>query len=248
MLKVSIILATLLQFSLSNGEEIVDEMSFNSTASSCTYSCGTKAASKYNLGSNGLNLITAFEGWSSTCYKDSVGVWTIGYGHACQGSSDDLPEYGVSCGAGHCSGSLTKSQGKKVLDADVDGFEKCVRKAVEVPITQNQFDALVSFSYNNGCGALQGSTFLKKLNAGTMNDKKAQFQLSQWHSGCLAGLERRRFTESQLWSSCASDFGCNDNACDISNKYPKCESNCEYCDHCGGCTGDGKSLPACVNP
>ena len=45
---------------------------------SCSYSCGTNSASSYSTGSNGVNMITAFEGFSSTCYKDSVGVWTIG--------------------------------------------------------------------------------------------------------------------------------------------------------------------------
>ena len=59
----------------------------------CDYSCSTSSRN-HDMGSNGLNLLTYFEGFSSTCYKDSVGVWTIGYGHACQDNSDDLPQYG----------------------------------------------------------------------------------------------------------------------------------------------------------
>ncbi|CAM9155566.1 unnamed protein product [Ectocarpus fasciculatus] len=214
----------------------------------CSYSCGTSSASSLSLGSNGLDLITAFEGFSSTCYQDSVGVWTIGYGHACQDSSDDLPQYGVSCGAGYCSGTLTESEGKQVLDDDAANFVSCVRNYVKVPVTQNQFDALVSFSYNNGCGALQDSTLLSELNAGSLTDKEAQYQFTRWHSSCLAGLERRRFTESQLFSSCSTNFGCTSSDCGISYNYPECSSNCQYCSACGGCGGDSYSLPECVNP
>lgn len=237
-------IAVLSTLAIANSEKV----GLNATESSCSYSCGTNSASAYSLGNNGLNLITAFEGWSSTCYKDSVGVWTIGYGHACQDSSDDLPQYGVSCGAGYCSGSLTETQGMEVLNTDTEGFAQCVRNAVKVPITQNQFDALVSFSYNNGCGALNDSTLLSELNAGTVTDKEAQYQLTRWHSGCLGGLERRRFTESQLWSSCSSNFGCTHSNCDISYNYQSCSSNCQYCSACGGCGSDAYSLPTCVNP
>ena len=87
--------------------------------SGCTYSCGVHSTSGMTTGSNGLNLITAFEGWSSKCYKDSGGTWTIGYGHACQSSADELPQYGVTCHSGKCSGTLTQSEGKKVLNDDL---------------------------------------------------------------------------------------------------------------------------------
>lgn len=180
--------------------------------------------------------------------QDSVGVWTIGYGHACQDSSDELPEYGVTCHAGYCSGSLTEAEAEEVLADDLEGFESCVQKYVKVPITQNQFDALVSFSYNVGCGGLQDSTLLAELNAGTLTDKEAQYQFTRWHSSCLAGLERRRFTESQLFSTCSTNFGCTHSNCDISYNYPQCKSNCQYCSACGGCSGDSYTMPTCVNP
>lgn len=214
----------------------------------CTYSCGTASASSYTTGTNGLNMITAFEGFSSTCYQDAVGVWTIGYGHACQDSSDDLPQYGVSCGAGYCSGSLTEPEGEEVLLTDLKYFESCVQGAVKVPITQNQFDSFVSFSYNNGCGGFQSSTLLSELNAGTLTDKEAQYQFTRWHSSCLAGLERRRFAESLLFSSCDTNFGCTHDDCAISYHYPECTSNCQYCSACGGCSGDTYTLSTCVNP
>lgn len=177
-----------------------------------------------------------------------MGVWTIGYGHACQDSSDELPEYGVTCHAGYCSGSLTEAEAEQVLADDLDGFASCVQKAVKVDITQNQFDAMVSFSYNVGCGGFQDSTLLKELNSGDLSDKEAQYQFTRWHSSCLAGLERRRFTESQLFSSCDSNFPCTHSNCDISYNYPECQSNCQYCSACGGCKGDAYSMPECVNP
>ena len=211
----------------------------------CKYGCSMRSASSYSIGNNGLDLITAFEGWSSTCYKDSVGVWTIGYGHACQSSSDDLPEYGVTCTAGSCSGSLTEKQGKEVLDKDLDGFEKCVRNAVRVSITQNQFDAMVSFAFNVGCGGFESSTFLNLLNKGSLTDAEAQAQLTRWHSGCLGGLERRRFTESQLFSTCAGRFGCTHASCGISYHYEECSGGCNYCSSCGGCKGSSYTMPTC---
>ena len=212
----------------------------------CDYSCPLKSASSYNLGSNGLSLLTAFEGFSSTCYKDTEGIYTIGYGHACLSSSTNLPEYGVTCTAGSCSGTLTESHGEEVLAKDVASFEACVQSNVKVSITQNQFDSLVSFAYNVGCGAFSGSTLLSKLNGGTLTDAEAQYQFTRWHSGCTAGLERRRFTESQLFSTCSS-IPCTSKSCSISYNYPACASNCQYCSKCGGCSGSSYSFNGCAS-
>lgn len=191
-------------------------------------------------------MLTHFEGFSSTCYKDSVGVWTIGYGHACQDNSDDLPQYGVTCKSGTCSGTLTESQAKSVLNDDVNTFSTCIKNSVKVNITQNQFDAMVSFAFNVGCSGFQTSTLLSELNSGKLTDASAQYQFSRWHSGCIAGLERRRFTESQLFSTCANPFGCTKSSCSISSNYPKCQSNCQYCSACGGCSGSTYTLPTCT--
>ena len=212
----------------------------------CEYDCSVKSASSYKLGSNGLSLLTAFEGFSSTCYKDTEGIYTIGYGHACQSSSTDLPQYGVKCTSGTCSGSLTESQAEEVLANDVATFESCVQSHVKVSLTQNQFDALVSFSYNIGCSAFSGSTLLSEINSGSLTDAEAQYQFTRWHSGCTTGLERRRFTESQLFSTCKS-ISCSSSSCSISYNYPKCSSGCEYCSKCGGCSGDSYSFSQCAN-
>jgi lysozyme len=217
-----------------------------SATAACDYACSSGSASSYLFGSNGLDLLTAFEGFSSTCYLDTEGVWTIGYGHACQSSASDLPEYGVSCTAGSCSGSLTEAQARSVLANDISNFVSCVQKATTTSVTQNQFDALVSFAYNVGCSAYQSSTLLAKLNGGTLTDEEAQYQFTRWHSGCTAGLERRRFTESQLFSTCSTSFGCSSSNCQLSYSYPECSGTCQYCDACGGCSGSSFAFSGCV--
>lgn len=234
-------------FSLCVAQIWASNITVGNGAMPCTYSCSSALVSSYSFGKNGLNLLTAFEGFSSTCYKDSVGVWTIGYGHACQSSSTNLPQYGVTCTASTCSGTLSEPQAEEVLNSDVATFVSCVKNSVKVSITQNQFDALVSFAFNIGCSGFQTSTLLSELNAGKLTDAEAQYQFTRWHSGCLAGLERRRFAESQLFSSCATSFGCTHTNCDISYNYPKCASGCQYCSACGGCSGSTYSMPTCTN-
>jgi hypothetical protein len=75
----------------------------------------------------------------------------------------------------------------------------------------------------------------------------AQEQFTRWHSGCTEGLKRRRFTESQLFSSCAATFGCTSSACSVSLNYKGCASTCQYCTQCGGCSGSTYSKATCTN-
>lgn len=90
--------------------------------------------------SNGIKLITSFEGCRLQAYQDSGGVWTIGYGHTA----------GVLPGM-----SITKAQAELYLSQDLENKEKYVNKYNNVyHFTQNQFDALVSFCYNAGQGNL----------------------------------------------------------------------------------------------
>ena len=107
------------------------------------------------------------------------------------------------------------------------------------------FDALVSFSYNVGCSAFEGSTLLRELNGGTLTDEEAQYQFTRWHSGCTGGLERSRFPESQLFSSCSTTFGCSSSSCSISYNYEDCSGTCQYCSACGGCSSSSYSFEGC---
>jgi GH24 family phage-related lysozyme (muramidase) len=135
----------------------------------------------------GLNLIKDFEGLRLNSYRDAVGVWTIGYGHT------------RTAGPGQ---RITNEQAIALLRQDVATFEKAVTSAVRVPVTNNQFAALVSFAYNVGSGALNSSTLLRRLNAGDASGAANEFL--RWNRAggqVLAGLTRRREAERDLFLS-----------------------------------------------
>ncbi len=135
--------------------------------------------------SNGLRLIKSFEGLRLNAYQDAVGVWTIGYGTT----------RNVRRGM-----SISRDQAEKFLQNDLVRFEKAVNDAVKIPINDNQFSALVSFTYNVGSGALRSSTLLKKLNNRDING--AANELPRWNKAggrVLAGLTRRRNAERALF-------------------------------------------------
>lgn len=141
-----------------------------------------------NIGAAGLALLQASEGLRLTSYQDSVGVWTIGWGHT-----------GREVKAGQ---SITKEQAVSLLEADLGKFERGVEAAVKAPLTQNQFDALVCFTYNVGLGAFGDSTLLKLLNQ--KNYAGAADQFPRWNKAggvVLPGLTKRRIAERQLFLS-----------------------------------------------
>lgn len=140
---------------------------------------------KRTMGSAGINLVKEFEGVYLYAYRDPVGVWTIGYGHT----------NGVYAGQ-----SISQAQAEAFLQSDMAEFEGAVMSRVKVPITQNMFDALVSFSFNVGAGALGSSDLLKKLNAGDYTGAANEF--GRWVYGGgqqLPGLVRRRAAEKKLF-------------------------------------------------
>ncbi len=103
----------------------------------------------------GIKLIKSFEGLRLSAYRDVAGVWTIGYGSTRY--HDGKP---VKPGD-----KLASEQQADALFANTLGqYEDAVNEYVKAPLTQPQFDALVSFTYNEGTGALKESTLLKKLN------------------------------------------------------------------------------------
>ena len=134
----------------------------------------------------GKDLIISFEGIRLQAYKCPAGVWTIGVG------STQPP---VKPGE-----VLTKKEAMDRFDHDLVKYENAVDRLVKVPLTQNQFDALVSFTFNVGEGALAKSTLLKKLNAGDYDAVPAE--LMKWTKGGgkeLPGLVRRRRAEAAMW-------------------------------------------------
>lgn len=141
----------------------------------------------------GIDLIHEFESFSATAYLCPAGVWTIGWG------TTRVNGRPVTQGM-----TTTREQADAWFAEDLRGFEQCVLDAVKVPLTQSQFDALVSFTYNVGCGAFRRSTLLRMLNQGDEAGAAAQF--ARWNKGggrVLAGLTRRREAESALFEGVA---------------------------------------------
>jgi lysozyme len=135
--------------------------------------------------SEGVALIKKFEGCELEAYQCSADVWTLGYGHTSGVSEGD---------------TCTAEEAESMLTEDLQKFEGYVNDLVEVDLTQNQFDALVAWTYNLGPGALKESTLLRKLNDGDYKD--APYQIKRWNRAggkVLDGLVRRREAESLLF-------------------------------------------------
>ena len=131
-----------------------------------------------NISEKGRNLIKNFEGLRLKAYRCSSNRLTIGYGHTANVKESDV---------------ITKEQAENYLTQDLKRFENAVNRLVKVPLTQNQFDALISFTFNLGEGNLQKSTLLKLLNERKYNEAANQFE--RW---CL-DAQRRRKAEKELY-------------------------------------------------
>ena len=142
----------------------------------------------------GLELIKKHEGFRSMPYLDAVKVPTIGYGNTFypDGTKVTMKDKPIS-----------RNEATELLKIIVDKFEIGVLKVVTSNINQNQFDALVSFSYNLGLGSLSKSTLLKKVNINP-NDPTIKNEFLKWDKAggkVLKGLTRRRNEESEHYFS-----------------------------------------------
>ena len=139
----------------------------------------------------GLSLIQQFEGFSAKPYLCPAGVPTIGYGATYypdgrRVTMQDRP--------------VTVAQATDMLRSMLTSYEAGVNRYVQVPLTQGQFDALVSFAYNLGLSALKSSTLLRLLNLRDYAGAAAQFL--RWNRAggkVLPGLTRRREAERKLF-------------------------------------------------
>lgn len=133
----------------------------------------------------GLDLVKEFEGLRLTAYQCQANVWTIGFGHTRDVKAGDV---------------ITAETAERMLVDDVSVFALAVKKAVTVPLTQNQFDALVSLAFNIGATAFTNSTLVKKLNLG----RDAADEFLRWryvNRVESSGLLRRREAERTLFLS-----------------------------------------------
>jgi GH24 family phage-related lysozyme (muramidase) len=140
-----------------------------------------------NLGTAGAALIAEFEGFRAAPYRDAVGVWTIGYGS--------------TSGVGPNTPHMTEPQARARMMREVDARYGAAVNAIGVPLTQPQFDALCSFTYNVGPGGVAPSTGVgQALRA--RNYQRAADELLKWDKAggrTLAGLTRRRQAERKLF-------------------------------------------------
>ena len=137
------------------------------------------------LSKTGIELLKHFEGCELKAYQDSVGVWTIGYGHT-KGIYEGL--------------EITQSEAEKMLIDELPEYEGYITDKVVPMLQQHGFDALVCWVYNLGPTNLSSSTMLKKLNAGEF--KEVPFQMKRWDKAGgqpLLGLTRRRNAEALLF-------------------------------------------------
>ena len=139
------------------------------------------------ISENGLELIKKFEGCETTAYQDSVGVWTIGFGHT------KGVEEGQTCSI---------EDAESMLADEMDEYEGYINNMVKVELQQHEFDALVAWVYNLGPTNLGESTMLKVLNGGQFD--RVPDEMNRWTRAggeILEGLVRRRQAESLMFQN-----------------------------------------------
>jgi|TARA_R110002110_G_scaffold88484_2_gene230472 lysozyme len=132
-----------------------------------------------------IDMVKHFEGFKAVAYLCPANVWTIGYGRTKNVKEGDI---------------TSMPQATRDLEEELIEFGEQVLSVVDVELSQNEFDALASWTYNLGVGNLQSSTLLKKLNAG--DNDSVPSEMLRWNKAAgrvLAGLTTRRQAEADLW-------------------------------------------------
>ena len=141
---------------------------------------------------NGIALIKEFEGLQTKPYRDCIGLWTVGIGTLI-GDGKSLPD--------SWNRTFTLEECYALLRKELVSIERGIAKYISVSLTQNEFDALVSFVYNLGLGTLQRSTVRQKLNR---NDKvgaiESWLKYNKAGGKVFKGLDRRRKAEVKLFT------------------------------------------------
>ncbi|KAF4982198.1 hypothetical protein FZEAL_2082 [Fusarium zealandicum] len=148
-----------------------------------------------------LDLVEEFEGFRAEVYVDPTGNPTVGYGHLCkQSGCSDVP----------CPIPLSDADGEKLLREDIKVAQQCITldTTSEVALNENHYGALVSWSFNVGCNAADGSILIRRLNNGEDANTVAGEELPKWKKGNgkpVAGLAWRR-AEVELFKT-STDAG-----------------------------------------
>jgi len=135
----------------------------------------------------GIEIIKSFEGFRQLPYICAGGKYTIGYGHVI------LPYESYE--------SVSAEDAENILRRDLAHAEQAVMRNIDVKLTQNQFDALVSLVFNIGPAALQRSTLRQKINYNSCFDEITREFMRWVYAGgrVLAGLTKRRMHEANLY-------------------------------------------------
>jgi lysozyme len=142
------------------------------------------------ISNEGLQLIRKYEGYKSTPYRCAAGKITVGYGHVI-GNGLQLPD--------EWNRTFSLGEIDELLRTDLVRFEQGVSRYCTVYLTQSQFDAIVSFSFNLGLGVLQRSTFRRKLNRGDKEAGRSLLRYNMAGGKVLNGLTKRRNDEYKLF-------------------------------------------------
>ena len=140
-----------------------------------------------NIPNQAIALIKQFEGCRLSAYQDIRGIWTIGFGETA----------GVTEGM-----TITQEQADEYLARDLQSFAAAIDRLITTKLNDNQFSALLDFTYNLGSGTLQRSTLRMQINRGELSGIPRQLE-KYCYAGTIksTGLIRRRQAETTLWST-----------------------------------------------
>jgi GH24 family phage-related lysozyme (muramidase) len=163
-------------------------------------SSGQCAASAANPNAATISLIKEREGFVKAPAPDPIGLPTVGFGHLCKSKG---------CAEVPFKFPLTEATATQLFDSDAKSFINCLHKMINnsVKLNDNQFGALTSFAFNLGCGAVQSSTLLKRLNAGENPNTVAEQEMPKFNKAggkVLKGLSDRRAAEVKLFKKASS--------------------------------------------
>ena len=151
----------------------------------------------------GLDAIVRHEGLVLTPYRDSAGFLTIGVGHLLTRSELSSGKIRLGLEAVKWNEGITKEQAMHLLRIDLDRAEQAVfADTGRIPLTDAQFDALVSFVFNVGVGAYEGSTLRRMMLTGHLD--QVPTQMLRWNRAggrVIPGLASRRASEASLWNA-----------------------------------------------
>jgi lysozyme len=153
------------------------------------------------MSQHGLDLLTQWEGCELKVYNDAAGLPTIGVGHLLTKSELMSGKIAIGGAPVKYSNGITQQQAETLLAQDLGPTEAAVNGGVKVTLSQNQFDALTSFTFNVGVSAFTSSTLLRLLNQGQY--AQVPEQLMRWTRAggrVVQGLVNRRQNEIKLWN------------------------------------------------